>query len=94
MRKYELMTIFPVEDDQRAAGQEKFLADIAQAGMQIEKTDDLGDKDLAYEIGKRRRGRYVLYHILAEPTTLKDVDKVFKLNANLVRYLFVRKDGE
>jgi small subunit ribosomal protein S6 len=93
MRQYELMVIFPLEEDQRAAGLEKLLADLAGQGVQIEKTDELGDRDLAYEIDKRRRARYVLYTIQANPACITELDRAFKLNQNMVRYLFVRKEG-
>jgi small subunit ribosomal protein S6 len=89
MRQYELMTIFPIEEEQHTAGRDKLLADLTGNGVQIEKTDELGDRDFAYEIEKRRRGKYVLFTIQAEPAKIASLDKIFKLNANLVRYLFV-----
>ncbi|MDR0487565.1 MAG: 30S ribosomal protein S6, partial [Treponema sp.] len=62
----------------------------AANGVEIEKTDELGDRDLTYEIKKRKRGRYVLLTIKAGPDKLTNLDRVFKLNANLLKYLFVR----
>jgi small subunit ribosomal protein S6 len=90
MRQYELMVIFPLEEDQYQAGREHLLADLSANGAEIEKTDELGDRDLAYEIKKRRRGRYVLFTIKADPAKITVLDRIFKLNANLVKYLFVR----
>ena len=89
MRQYELMTIFPIEEEQHQAGRDKLLADLTDNGVQIEKTDELGDRDFAYEIHKRRRGKYVLFTIQAEPAKIASLDKIFKLNGHLVRYLFV-----
>jgi len=90
MRQYELMVIFPLEDDQQAAGRERLLSDLAANGAEIEKTDELGDRDLAYEIKKRRRGKYVLFTVKADPAKIAAFDKAFKLNPGLVKYLFVR----
>ena len=90
MRRYELMVILPLEEDQHKAGREHLLNDLAANGVEIEKTDELGDKDLAYEIKKRKRGKYVLFTLKADPAKIIGLDKVFKLNANLVKYLFVR----
>jgi small subunit ribosomal protein S6 len=92
MRKYELMVIFPIEEDQHREARERLLADLAAAGAEIEKTDEIGDRDLAYEINKRTRGRYVLFTVNAAPTAITQFDRVFKLNTHLVKYLFVRKD--
>jgi small subunit ribosomal protein S6 len=90
MRQYELTVIFPLEEDQHKAGREKLLADLAANGVEIEKTDETGDRDLAYEIKKRKRGKYVLFTIQADPAKITVLDRVFKLNTNLLKYLFVK----
>jgi small subunit ribosomal protein S6 len=92
MRRYELTVIFPLEEDQHRAGREQLLADLASNGAEIEKTDEFGDRDLAYEIKKRTRGKYVLLTIKADPAKITVLDRIFKLNANLLKYLFVRLD--
>ena len=89
MRLYELMVILPLEEDQQKAGREKLLSDLGNNGAEIEKTDEIGDRDLAYEINKRKRGRYVLFTIKADPAKIASLDRIFKLNANLLKYLFV-----
>jgi small subunit ribosomal protein S6 len=90
MRQYELTVIFPLEDDQHKAGRELLLTDLAAHGVEIEKTDETGDRDLAYEIKKKRRGKYVLFVIKADPAKITLLDKVFKLNTNILKYLFVK----
>jgi small subunit ribosomal protein S6 len=92
MRRYELTAIFPLEEDQHKAGREQLLAGLAANGVEIEKTDETGDRDLAYEIKKRKRGKYVLFTIKADPAKIAGLDRAFKLNANLLKYLFVRID--
>ncbi|MDR2101149.1 MAG: 30S ribosomal protein S6 [Treponema sp.] len=89
MRRYELTVIFPLEDDQHKAGREQLLADLKANGAEIEKTDEVGDRDLAYEVKKRRRGKYVLFTLRLEPEKIVLLDRLFKLNANLLKYLFV-----
>ncbi|MDR0641907.1 MAG: 30S ribosomal protein S6 [Treponema sp.] len=90
MRRYELTVIFPLEEDQHRAGRELLLSDLAANGAEIEKTDETGDRDLAYEIKKRRRAKYVLFTLKADPAKIAVMDRVFKLNANILKYLFVR----
>ncbi|MCL2762974.1 MAG: 30S ribosomal protein S6 [Treponema sp.] len=90
MRRYELTVIFPLEEDQHSAGRTQFLSDLAANGVEIEKTDEMGDRDLAYEVKKRKRGKYVLFLIKADPAKVINLDRIFKLNANLLKYLFVR----
>ncbi|MDR1419189.1 MAG: 30S ribosomal protein S6 [Treponema sp.] len=90
MRKYELTVIFPPEEDLHKAGRERLLADLAANGAEIEKTEEPGDRDLAYEIKKKRRGKYVLFIVRMESSKIAVLDRVFKLNANLLKYLFVK----
>jgi small subunit ribosomal protein S6 len=90
MRRYELTVIFPMEEDQHRAGREHLLSDLSSNGAEIEKTDEMGDRDLAYEIKKKTRGKYVLFTIKADPAKITVLDRIFKLNANLLKYLFVR----
>jgi small subunit ribosomal protein S6 len=90
MRQYELTVIFPMEEDQHKAGRDQLYSDLAANGAEIEKTDEIGERDLAYEIKKRKRGRYVLFVIKADQAKITVFDRIFKLNANLLKYLFVR----
>jgi small subunit ribosomal protein S6 len=92
MRRYELTAVFPIEDELHQAGIERLLADLAANNAEIETTGDTVERDLAYEIDKRRRGRYVLYTLKANPASIASLEKIFRLNTNLVRYLFVRAE--
>jgi small subunit ribosomal protein S6 len=89
MRNYELVVIFPLEEDQHKAGREKLLTDLGGNGVEIEKTEEIGDRDLAYEVKKRKRGKYVLFTIRSDPAKIVILDRIFKLNTNLLKYLFV-----
>jgi small subunit ribosomal protein S6 len=89
MRQYELTVILPLEEDLSKAGREQLLADLNAQGAEIEKTDEIGDRDLAYEIKKRKRGRYILFTLKLDPAKIAVLDRIFKLNANLLKYLFV-----
>jgi small subunit ribosomal protein S6 len=92
MRQYELTVIFPLEEDQHKSGREQLLAELGRNGVEIVKTDEIGDKDLAYKVKKRRRAKYVLFTIKAEPEKIVVLDRIFKLNANLLKYLFVKME--
>jgi small subunit ribosomal protein S6 len=90
MRLYELTAIFPTEEALQQEGRELIQSDLAKVGAVIEKTDEIGDRELAYEINKRKRGKYVLYTLKLEPEKIASLDRAFHLNVNLIRYLFVR----
>jgi small subunit ribosomal protein S6 len=90
MRQYELTVIFPLEEDQYQTGRDQLLADLNTNGAVIEKTDEAGDRDFAYEVKKRKRGRYVLFTLRLDPEKLTALDRIFKLNVNVLKYLFVK----
>ena len=90
MRKYELMVLFPLEEDQFKPGIEAVRKNIADHGAQIISEDPYGDRDLTYEIKKHTRGRYVLFNINSEPTKIVEMDRQLKLNQHLLTFLFVR----
>jgi len=92
MRKYELMTIFPIEDDLYNEGLEKARAVLKDFGAEIESEESYGDRELTYEIKKRTHGRYLLLNIQVSPAKLVDIDHQFKLNNNLLKFMFVRKE--
>ncbi|WP_318743877.1 30S ribosomal protein S6 [Treponema sp.] len=89
MRKYELMTIYPLEEDKYKAGLEALKADLANFGAEIEKEEPYGDRDLTYEVKRQKRGRFVLLTIKANPSKIVEMDAQFKFNNNLLKYLFV-----
>lgn len=92
MRKYELMTIFPVEEDKYKEGLDAVRASLEEFGVEIEKEESYGDRDLCYEVKKQKRGRYLLLIIKANPSKLIEVDRQFKLNKNLLKFMFVKID--
>lgn len=89
MRKYELMTIYPIEDEKYKAGLETMKADLEKFGVEIEKETPFGDRDLTYEVKRNKRGRFVLFNIKSNPAKIAELDAQFKFNVNLLKYLFV-----
>ena len=92
MKKYELMTIFPLEDEKSKKGAEDVKGTLTKFGAEIEEEKQFGDRDLTYEIKKQKRGRFVLYTMKLNPSKITDIDKEFKINMNLLKYQFVRID--
>lgn len=92
MRKYELMTIFPIEEEKCKAGLESLKATMGEFGVEIEKEEPFGDRDLCYEVKRQNRGRYILFNIRVNPAKIADLDQRFKLNDNLLKYMFVKID--
>ena len=92
MRKYELMTIFPLEEELSKNGIEEVRTTLTTFGAEIQSEDPFGDRDLTYEVKKRNRGRFILFNVKVNPAKIIEIDRQFKLNANLLKFMFVRID--
>lgn len=92
MRQYELVALFQSEDELFRQGKEAVRAALTSHGAEILKEDDMGDRELAYGIRKKTRGHYILYTMNFEQAQIVPVEKVLKLDTNILKYLFVRKE--
>jgi small subunit ribosomal protein S6 len=93
MRQYELVTILPSEEPEFLKGKESVAAELTQFGATDVKEEDMGDRPLMYPIKKRQRGHYVLYRINLEPQSVAPMEKAFKINPNILKYLLVKQEA-
>lgn len=92
MKKYELMAIYPLEDEKSKKGAEDVKSTLTKFGAEIESEKVFGDRDLTYEIKKNRKGHFVLTTLKINPDKITEIDREFKINQNLLKYQFVRLD--
>ena len=92
MKKYELMTIYPMDDEKSKKGAEDVKSTLAKVGAEITEDKLFGERDLAYMINKQRKGRFYLYTMNLNPGKVIEIEKEFKINQNLLKYQFVRLD--
>lgn len=96
MRKYEIMVIVhPDVDDRQVAGLiEKPLDVITKSGGTVDSTDIWGRRRLAYDIQKKSEGIYVVINVTAEPAAVKEMDRQFTLNEQIMRTKVLRPDAK
>ena len=58
------------------------------------KTDHWGRRQLAYPIGPRENGYYVVAHFNTDPKTLPEYERALKLDDGIVRYLVTLHEHE
>ncbi len=92
MRKYELMTIFPAEEEKYNAGLATLRSTLSEYGVEIEKEEPFGDRYICYEVKKQKRGRFLLLIIKVNPAKLVELNRQFKLNPELLKCMFVKID--
>ena len=90
MRKYELMTIFPLDEEKSKKALEDVRKVLTDFGAEIEKEEPFGDRDLTYEVKKCTRGRVVHFTLKNNPEKIQENDKKIKNTSNNNKYLFVK----
>ncbi len=94
MRKYEVVVIVdPDVDDRQVNGLlEKPLAGLTKAGGTVDSIDVWGRRRLAYDINKKSEGIYAVLNVTAEPAVVKEMDRQFTLNEQIMRTKVIRPD--
>ena len=92
MRDYEVTVIFRAEDDRYKSGLEFVKNEFTRVKSEPQKEDDWGAKDLAYMIKKQERGHYHFWTLKMEPQVITDLDRSFRLNQDILKFMFIRKD--
>ncbi len=92
MRTYELTCIFRIDEDAYNKGKELVKTLSEKFSSKIVKDEDMGVKDLAYEIKKEDKGHYNYFEIEADPDSVAAMEKEFRLSAHFLKYLFVKKE--
>jgi small subunit ribosomal protein S6 len=94
MRTYEVVVIIdPEVDDRQVNGLlEKPLAGLTKAGGTVEAIDVWGRRKLAYDIRKKSEGIYAIINVTAEPAVVKELDRQFTLNEQIMRTKVIRPD--
>ena len=95
-RKYELVYIVSPEgnEDQVTDLHAQIETIVQSLDGKLDKTENLGRRKLAYEIGPHKEGTYVIETILGSGALLKEIERRLKVNDLVIRYLAVRIDKE
>lgn len=94
MRAYETMLVLKadLEEATRDAVIEKYEGVVVKEGGSVQPTTKLGKRRLAYEINKNREGFYALLNFEANNTTPAELERLLKIDENVLRYLTTVKE--
>ncbi len=90
MNAYELTVISRPEDEQYKKVLDIVKEEIKNEKGKIDKQEDWGVKDLAYEIKKQAKGHYTFYNVSLSPEAVERLDNKFRIKNELLKYLFVK----
>jgi small subunit ribosomal protein S6 len=94
MREYEVMVIFDPDTEERTVQPtlDKHLKVITKGGGTVDNVDIWGRRRLAYEIRKKSEGIYAVINLTAEPADVKELDRQFTINEQIMRTKVIRPD--
>ena len=95
-RVYEVMFIIDVKvpDDEVKTLSENLQRTITDQGGRITKVENMGRRQLAYNIGHQTEGNYVLFEIEGTGREIAELERRMRVNDQVVRYLTVRVDED
>ncbi len=96
MRRYESVWVVDgdLPDEDVKATIDKFTRIIATQGGTLVDVDEWGRKKLAYKIKGATRGYYVLADFAGMPETVKELERNYRIDDRIIRYLTVKKSDK
>lgn len=95
MREYEtVFVLHPNYEEKEFEAEVQAISDmITASGGSIMEVDRWGRRRLAYDIKKVHEGIYTLLRYNSEPGVLKDIERRFRMNERMLRYMTVISEG-
>ena len=92
MNKYESVIIInPVLSEENVKALEAKITELINANGKVEKVEILGKKRLAYEINKNREGIYAVINFEANPDSIKELERVYRITDEIMKFIVVKQ---
>jgi small subunit ribosomal protein S6 len=83
-----------VSDDEITRLSENLQQIIADQGGIVTKNENMGRRTLAYPIGRRTEGHYMLLEVDGSGSEIAELERRMRVNDQVIRYLTVRVDED
>ena len=95
-RTYEVVFIIDPEADESEVMRlnEAVQKIVTDQGGNITKTELMGRRQLAYEIGHKREGTYVLLEVDGSGSEIAELERRMRVNDRILRYMTIRVDED
>lgn len=95
-RIYEVMFIVDPETgaDDVTRLSENLQQIITDLGGNVTKNEDMGRRTLAYQIGRKTEGHYILFEIEGTGREIAELERRMRVNDQVLRYITVRVDED
>lgn len=95
-RTYEVMYIVDPDTEVEKIGKLNDAVGklIEKEGGEVVRMDDIGMKNLAYPIQKKKEGHYVLFEVNGSGQEIAELERRMRVNDMIMRYITVRVDED
>ena len=95
MNKYESIIIIGqnVEEEGIKALITRYT-DLINTEWKVSNVNEMGNRKLAYEIGKNKEGYYVVFEFEAKPELITELERNYRITDEIIKFIVVRKDEE
>ena len=96
LKHYETMFIIkPTLTEEEIHSQiELVKATIEKNGGEIVVCDNMGSRELAYEIDKNKRGYYFVIYFKSVPKGIAEIERNYRINENILRFIFIKYENK
>lgn len=94
MNTYEAIFVArpSLNDDELGKLRDKIRGQIEKKGGTVLRAEDWGKRKLSFEIGKEKKGTYLLFNLSGDGALVKDLEHLCSVEDNLIRSLIVKAD--
>ena len=96
LKHYETMFILKstLTDEETVVQIDNIRAIIEKNGGEIVSADNVGTRELAYEIEKNKRGYYYVVYFRGNPSGIAEIERNYRINENLIRFIFIKFESK
>ncbi len=59
--------------------------------LEIIKVEEIGKKNLAYEVDKNKEGYFVIFYLKATEQDIVKLEKFYRINSDILKFMTVRR---
>ena len=96
LKHYETMFILKptLTEEETVAQLDGVKALFEKNGAEIVATENIGIKELAYEIEKCKRGYYYVIYFKGNPSGIAEIERNYRNNENVIRFIFIKYESK
>jgi small subunit ribosomal protein S6 len=96
IKHYETMFILKptLTEEETVAQIDGIKAIIEKNGGEIAAVENVGIRELAYEIEKCKRGYYYVIYFKGNPSGIAEIERNYRNNENVIRFIFIKYESK